>query len=387
MKWNCELIQDLLPLYEEGLASPTSARAVREHLDECEACRRLTAPLPIPEEPEAPAADRAVAKSMRKVRHRWLASLLVVVLLVPLVLMSFNQFRGVGLCFTNLDDTITAWRFLNALETQDWETAAKMYNFSGDYESIREALDLSVSDWGSSFTPVTVGDAEWMLKSYLDCNAMEGDAANALFQFLYNRVGTAMVPEALWAQVIAVDPSAVQQEGNQYWLNDEYYSLVSTPWGGYVISNGLNYSTAFSYCSRLDLVPAAIYAEAQPELEAEAQRLYDTTHAAYGYVADMTEDQFRDWMVESYAADLRALEDMGVTIDCTGYQSAYRLGEGGWHIQFHVTLTHQGEPLETTMAIGVEDGLVHMASISYRQGVEWLDELENALYPSAHPDY
>ena len=36
MKWNCELIQDLLPLYEEDLCSPTSRKAVQELLEECE---------------------------------------------------------------------------------------------------------------------------------------------------------------------------------------------------------------------------------------------------------------------------------------------------------------------------------------------------------------
>ena len=117
MKLDCELIEDLLPLYEEELCSPASRRAVEEHLRDCEACRRLTAPLPI-EEPEVPPdADRAVKKSMKMVKHRWLASLLAAVLAVPLLLLGFNQYRGYGLCYTNLDDVVTAWRFLHALQT------------------------------------------------------------------------------------------------------------------------------------------------------------------------------------------------------------------------------------------------------------------------------
>ena len=74
MKWNCDLIQDLLPLYEEGLCSPSSRQAVEEHLGECDACRRLAAPLPIEAPPETPAADRAVKRSIKKVRRRWLLS-------------------------------------------------------------------------------------------------------------------------------------------------------------------------------------------------------------------------------------------------------------------------------------------------------------------------
>ena len=85
MKWNCELIQDLLPLYAEGLCSGASRQAVEEHLNECDVCRRLNGPLSIevPAEPEN--ADRAVKKSIRRVRRRWLASLLAAVLMLPLL--------------------------------------------------------------------------------------------------------------------------------------------------------------------------------------------------------------------------------------------------------------------------------------------------------------
>lgn len=147
MKLDCELIQDLLPMYEEGLCSPASRQAVEAHLQECAHCRALTAPLAIERPEEPPAADRAVKKSIKKVRRRWLASLLAAVLIVPLLLLGFNQYRGAGLCFTNADDIVTAWRFLRALETEDWEAAAGMHDFAVNYEHIREALGLDVSAW------------------------------------------------------------------------------------------------------------------------------------------------------------------------------------------------------------------------------------------------
>lgn len=40
MKMECEVIQDLLPLYVEKIASEQSAALVEEHLKECEACKR-----------------------------------------------------------------------------------------------------------------------------------------------------------------------------------------------------------------------------------------------------------------------------------------------------------------------------------------------------------
>ena len=36
----CSIIQDLLPLYVDGVVSEDTAQAVEEHLETCEACRK-----------------------------------------------------------------------------------------------------------------------------------------------------------------------------------------------------------------------------------------------------------------------------------------------------------------------------------------------------------
>ena len=41
MKYDCEVIQDLLPLYKDSACSVASALAVQEHLNECEKCKKL----------------------------------------------------------------------------------------------------------------------------------------------------------------------------------------------------------------------------------------------------------------------------------------------------------------------------------------------------------
>ena len=41
MKYNCEMIRDLLPLYVDQVCSPASAHAVEEHIRECNACASL----------------------------------------------------------------------------------------------------------------------------------------------------------------------------------------------------------------------------------------------------------------------------------------------------------------------------------------------------------
>lgn len=41
IKYNCELVQDLLPLYQDRICSQTSKKIVEEHLEECGSCRQV----------------------------------------------------------------------------------------------------------------------------------------------------------------------------------------------------------------------------------------------------------------------------------------------------------------------------------------------------------
>lgn len=381
MKWNCELIQDLLPLYEEDLCSPTSRKAVQEHLEECEHCRRLTAPLPIELPRDLPDADHAVKKSIKKVKRRWLASLLAAVLAVPLLLLSLNQHKGSGLCFTNLDDIYTAWQFVHALETQNWEKAARMHDFSADYKSIIEALSQDVAFWGRSFTPCDVAGFNYAAPMRHSIPTTLDD----LYGYLYNRQGTAMIPAALWERLMDMDPTAFQQNGWEYWLNGERYGKISTSWGEFVVTDGRGYDTAYEYATHFDLIPAAIYEEAKPALDAEAQQLYTTTHDHLDWVAGLSEAEFTEEMIRRYTADLGALEGK-VTFDCTGYRSAYRMVDR-WYVILAVTVTQGSKTLDTEIDLRVSGGKIELAGISHKAGVQWLDVIDRALYPSAHPGY
>lgn len=43
MKYDCEIIKDLLPIYCDGVCSERSKNAVEEHLEECENCKKIKA--------------------------------------------------------------------------------------------------------------------------------------------------------------------------------------------------------------------------------------------------------------------------------------------------------------------------------------------------------
>lgn len=139
MKNMCDIVQDLLPLYVDGCCTQGSRELVEEHLKECTACKQvfgaMTGDIPAPQEPEPEAEpvpeepekkrEKTFRKGMKKIRRRWIASLIVVVILVPFVLLGINQVRGDGLCYTNLNEFYLANAFLGKMKAGDYEGAAK----------------------------------------------------------------------------------------------------------------------------------------------------------------------------------------------------------------------------------------------------------------------
>ena len=73
MKYPCNIIQDLLPLYHDNVCSEESRRAVQEHLSECEACRDYLAALDRPDTAFAPpeeTSEEQKAASFRSFHQR-----------------------------------------------------------------------------------------------------------------------------------------------------------------------------------------------------------------------------------------------------------------------------------------------------------------------------
>lgn len=92
----CEVIRDLIPLFDEKLCSPESADLVAEHIKTCADCKALLEKLPKTELPKAaPGEIKPFVKVKRKLRQRviGLISLGVVLLavLIPVGYLTVNQ--------------------------------------------------------------------------------------------------------------------------------------------------------------------------------------------------------------------------------------------------------------------------------------------------------
>lgn len=69
MKLPCEVVQDLLPLYHDGVCSAESSACVKEHLDGCEKCRELLTG--IAAEIKVPELEVEKAKPLVSIQVSW----------------------------------------------------------------------------------------------------------------------------------------------------------------------------------------------------------------------------------------------------------------------------------------------------------------------------
>jgi hypothetical protein len=131
MRIECNVIKDLLPLYVDDCCSAESKQLVMEHLKKCEKCKNSYEHMksPIIDENivincESEKNDEIIMKrGIKKIRRIWIMSLVIVVLIVPVSLMTFNEGKGEGRCFTNIDEIYNCKMFLNAIENGNFEKA------------------------------------------------------------------------------------------------------------------------------------------------------------------------------------------------------------------------------------------------------------------------
>lgn len=94
---SCAVVQDLMPLVRDGVASAESEALVQAHIESCADCRALWDALPAASAAPAQPDDTAVLKTVRTHVRLWL--LVVVVVGLALGMAVLNSGRATGLLF------------------------------------------------------------------------------------------------------------------------------------------------------------------------------------------------------------------------------------------------------------------------------------------------
>lgn len=170
MKMECGIIRDLLPLYADDICSPESRAAIEQHLMECSSCREKyqSAVALLPEqscpEPDTVKEGNNFRHGLRKIRRRWIFSLCAVLLAVPLLLMSIAQANGEGICFSNIGQILTSYRFLSLLENGNYSKAFSMLELDRKWDELTDYESwLSGGVKPEDYQEITIDGELWMI--------------------------------------------------------------------------------------------------------------------------------------------------------------------------------------------------------------------------------
>ncbi len=110
-KKECAIVQDLLPLYVDGVVSEPSKEYIEEHLRECDDCKIHIEGLKEPMGEEAKKKQELTAKQYKKgiayFKHRQILKILLIVVLIGMSLYSGIQIKHKY----QLDKLTSGWKY------------------------------------------------------------------------------------------------------------------------------------------------------------------------------------------------------------------------------------------------------------------------------------
>ncbi len=360
MKLSCQIVQDLMPLMHDGVCSEDSKNAVSEHLQQCEKCRKMSENIADFAEPklanDVGADESVIRKGFRKIRRRWILSVLAIVMIFPVILLGVmikNETKEEGVCFSNLDELNACESYLQALSDGEYAQAAQCIDFTDYFGEIREALALQPQDYTVVYEPIDIDGEDYMvnrsvLEQYLD----EEDFWSAIFRACEAQ---APIPEEIWTR-FSDEPSV---------RNGVCYLPYETNWGTFMVTDTL-FETLMAQREPalydfFAIMPEAMYEAQVPEIEKTAQLYYEDTQHRLARFKAMDATAFEDFMRGYYAEKI----ENGVQIESYDYLDAF-FANGLWNIRYAGQIAYAEETHRIAISFYAKDGNVvglHMQNV------------------------
>lgn len=392
MKLPCELVQDLIPLYEDNACSQSSRGAVEAHLQTCEECRGLVRGVQLlPElEIELASEEKAAARSLRKIRRRWVASVLAVLVALPLlavtVLLTVGQVKGEGICFTNLDDISLATRFVRTVCAGDYEKATQYLDHTVDYASVQEVLSLTPEDYIPEVKEVVIGSESWLVSEDVAQRYLYSveDALQTWGYLLFNGIDLVLIPVEVWEAYASQDPLAMTVKNGIYSLEDgKRFRQIQTQWGDFLVTEDtwsrLQLTDMEQWCYALDMMPRTMYFDLLDETEVYAQQQWQSGQDWNAWAKDMTIGEYTACRNRKFVAAMTACADMGITLEYRGIGNIYNI-DGEWTVYVEVTASYGSESRVIALGVHGSGGQVNIgSSYHWDRSTPWMEKLMEAV--------
>lgn len=151
MKLSCKVIADMLPMYYDKVCSEESAALIEEHLKDCPHCNNILSDLrsdiTIPEKSTDDIKPLIkIQKSYKKMRMRWIIAIAVILALIPIGFLGWNEYSGQGVAISNLDELSCANAFMKALTKGDYEKAFSYWDIEAKKHEWLESDNFESKD-------------------------------------------------------------------------------------------------------------------------------------------------------------------------------------------------------------------------------------------------
>lgn len=381
MKLSCGIVQDLLPLYEESLCCNESRQAVEEHLSQCPHCAGMTRKLEIAEiTPNN--AEKAVKRSFYKVRRRWIASILLVLILLPLLgtvgYLSWNEYQKEGICFSNWDEVTTAREFAKNLAMGNFDRAANAMEYSDDYQSVQAALSETVEDAMPWVQVVQIGQDRYMVSRDMVPYAESMDALAFWNQLLRINQGCVWIPLDIFQ---TITQNWGLWEGDVWYSELGTYMKVENRWGTFMtpladwVDQYSGREDPVALCYSLPVYPVAMYEETLPQIKEYAQNIWESSQNWNRPYANMTLEEYAQHCKQKFVTDM---QNLGVTIRYKGVEDAYWLD--GWVIAVELQFTKNGETALLRLDLRVRGDVVEISGGHHQpDSPAWINDVWNCL--------
>lgn len=381
MKISCEIIRDLIPLYEDEVCSEKSREAVEKHLKGCEECRKMAGiSLSVTEEQTEDEAEvlQTAKEGFRKIRRRWALSLIAVVLVIPVLLLSANQIRGKGLCFTNVDDMMTAEKFIKTVEKGEYKKTADMTECETLYYEIQETLSRESDSYIAKYEIIEAEGRQWAVSEHLYNEYVKNLSEGDIWSFMVAELRAPVVPREQFEKIVLQNSE-----------NSTKYNLVSTEHGDYYVSENSHVnerSHAIELLYELYIAEYELYEEVKPMLEQQAKDSYDYNQKYYKAAKGMTLSDFESFIRADYEKGLEQFAENGLALknislnNCT-YSDKHK----GWVMEFDAEMTTAiGQTYEVSLGIMTCNGKISIKDIDIKPDNEYA---EGSLYNAFSLDY
>ncbi len=340
MKVKCTIIEDLLPLYADGICSEDTKEMVAAHLRECPECSRkyknMTNQLVADEvisgkeelesdfnkKKEEIVTAFTAKKAFKKLRMRMIAVLLIIIFLIPTIILGINQYDGEGISYTNMGVLFKTHRMLSQMKKGDYEKAFQYLDTRGKYQKlIAPVYMISLAD---TYQVITINSTDYyvrkeMLNYYQQYEDNKEELSFWRDIYLSNDY---IIPADQYTLLLEDNPKISSDNVEEGYMDaGNGPELITSDYGNYYVpyhfksssasEDGNEILTAAAYLLEADIIPKSVF---EAVLEQEKKDLQDQEKVRKQYV-DMGYDQYYNSCKNSFISHMEKLSGSKIKID------------------------------------------------------------------------